>query len=86
MKKVIESQIKDIRAQKAKILKESQKNTMFDDANFMKKAWFSMFVDGDQRHEMLGDLNKDLDRVVNQLRIKEGVELLGIGERRFDFI
>lgn len=83
MKKELQSQIKQIKDLKAKIIKQANNNTLLTDANWIKKWWFSMFADGDTKHQLLGDINRDLDNSVRKLEIKEGYDILGIGQRKF---
>ena len=75
MKKGIQDQIKQIRELKAKIIKQASSTDILSDANWVKKWWFSLFSSGDTRHQLLGDMNKDLDNAVSRLKIREAQEL-----------
>lgn len=82
MKQEIQSQIKQIKDLKSKIIKQSYSNDVLTDPNWIKKWWFSIFASGDTRHALIGDMNKDLNNTITKLSIKEGQDLL-LGKRSY---
>lgn len=83
MKKEIQNQINEIRAQKNKIINDAQTKNPAVDSSWFKKLWFSLFADGDIKHKLLRDIDSDIDKGVDKLRIKEGYEILGVKQRQF---
>lgn len=66
MKKEIESEVKQIRDLKKKIISGAND---ISDANSLNKAWFAMWFDGDIKHTLMSDLNGRLDSNIDTLRI-----------------